>query len=214
MQTMYSFLKAIDPNLALRSNDHRTGYVSDLVFKHFDATLMLLLPIGNMKDTFSWADLAAKHHYSLVEVSRNPQLLETIDTGSKLHFAEGVINSEVYLSQLTATLADFSEYDSWHGIFWSGYAVCAEQAHLIGPVDSFLRPEEYTLREFSSRKLTSALNSCLPSLLFNSSISCVLTQPIYSDRFYVSCHKRIALALSDKLPDVLPVTAEDSLPNF
>lgn len=63
-------------------------------------------------------------------------------------------------------------------------------------------------------QLGALLQERLPSILFDDSVSCVLTQPIYGDRLYVSCEHTLATALASELSDVFPASSTDPMPDY
>ena len=63
-------------------------------------------------------------------------------------------------------------------------------------------------------QLEALLQARLPSILFDDSVSCVVTQPIYGDRLYVSCEHTLATVLTSKLGDVFPVSPADPMPDY
>lgn len=68
--------------------------------------------------------------------------------------------------------------------------------------------------QFATAQLEALLQAHLPSILFDDSVSCVLTQPIYGDRLYVSCDHRLATVLTSELSDVFPVSPTDPMPDY
>ncbi|MGQ4574954.1 hypothetical protein ACUH93_00865 [Dermabacteraceae bacterium P7006] len=97
--------------------------------------------------------------------------------------------------------------------FWGGYAEHQELASLDGPEESFLRPEPHALAQAPSGYVDIFLKERLPSLLFNDPLTCVLTQPIYGDRIYMSCTQKVASLLTAELDDVFPISAANRLPD-
>lgn len=215
MQTIQSFLNKIDSRLVDRVIPHRRGYVSDLLFNGFDTTLVLLLPIPTNSGWISWSDLA-QHHDRLVTASTSlSDLFFPKPIPPDLYFSHGTIDNPGYTKRLSQTLALADAPGSWTSAYWEGYEEFTSQDTTIGPNQSFLRPEPYTIirQSLSSWAEHTADLGRLPSILSSPNMHFVATQPIYADRIYVSCTNFLAAQLIKSLPDIHPVSPNSSLPS-
>ena len=214
MQTTHLFLQTINPKLASSANEHIPGLVSDLVFNGFDARVVLLLPLEIDRGETTWKTLASRYKISAPAHCLTQKTFHNY--GAKgIYYPEGQILNSQFASKLASTLSDFSESSSWAGIFWSGYSEQQSQTHIMGPEDSaFLRPEPYSMIQVPSVQLGALLQAHLPSILFDDAVSCVVTQPIYGDRIYVSCEHRLATVLASEFSDVFPISPTDPMPDY
>ena len=117
-----------------------------------------------------------------------------------------------YLETLVNILTTSSESREWTAVSWCGYTEIGDCADHWGPEDSFLRPEPYVVTRVSPRRLRELLADHVPSLLFDSPLTCVLAQPIYLDRIYASCSHEMAARMTAELGDVCPASRQDPLP--
>ncbi|MBS5918636.1 MAG: hypothetical protein KIB42_03285 [Varibaculum cambriense] len=214
MQTTRLFLQKINPKLASRVNEHSPGLVSDLVFNGFSERIVLLLPLATDHGETTWTALASKHNISVPSHCMTRKTFQNCGVEG-IYYPEGEIPDREYASKLAAVLSNFSESSSWTGIFWVGYAEQQCRANTIGPEESsFLRPEPYSMIQLPTGQLGALLQEHLPSILFDDSVSCVVTQPIYGDRLYVSCEHTLATALASELGDIFPVSPTDPMPDY
>lgn len=214
MQTTRLFLQKINPKLASRVNDHRPGLLSDLVFNGFDTRIVLLLPLVTDHGETTWKTLASRYKISAPGHCLTQKTFHNCGAEG-IHYPEGQIPNNQYASKLATVLSNFSESSSWTGIFWGGYAEQQSRATIMGPEESsFLRPEPYSMIRLPSAQLGTLLQAHLPSILFDDSVSCVLTQPIYGDRIYVSCEHRLATVLASEFSDVFPILPTDPMSDY
>ena len=214
MQTTRLFLQKINPKLASRVNEHSPGLVSDLVFNGFSERIVLLLPLATDHGETTWTALASKHKISVPSHCLTRKTFHNCGAEG-IYYPEGEIPDREYASKLAAALSNSSESSSWTGIFWGGYAEQQCRANIIGQEESsFLRPEPYSMIQLPTGQLGALLQEHLPSILFDDSVSCVVTQPIYGDRLYVSCEHTLATALASELGDVFPASSTDPMPDY
>ncbi|MCS4484978.1 hypothetical protein NXS08_05785 [Gleimia sp. 6138-11-ORH1] len=213
MQTTPLFLQTINPQLASRANEYSSGLVSDLVFNGFGARIVVLLPLATDDGEITWKTLASRYKISAPGHCLTQKTFQNCGAEG-IYYPEGQIPNSQYASKLAAVLSNFSGSSSWTGIFWGGYAEQQSRANIMGPEDSaFLRPEPYSMIKVPSAQLGTLLQEHLPSILFDDSVSCVVTQPIYGDRIYVSCEHRLATVLAHEFGDVFPISPTDSIPD-
>lgn len=214
MQTTHLFLQKINPKLAVMANEHSPGLVSDLIFDGFGARIVLLLPIATVDGETTWKTLASKYRISAPNHCLTQKTLRNCGAEG-IYYPEGEIPDEQYRSKLIAVLSNSSESSSWTGVFWGGYAEHQSRANIPGPEESsFLRPEPYSVIRLPPAQLGTLLQTHLPSILFDDSLSCVVTQPIYGDRLYVSCEDRLATVLVSEFSDVFPISPTDPVPDY